>query len=147
MVVLGALTVDRDASSVALLRRYVDGALELEGIGAEDVQLITSELATNAVEHGAGDRMALVLTGDGERVRVELTDGGGGEPRVRAPGDDEEGGRGLVIVTAVAERWGVRREGGGTCVWAEVARTDRSVPGLRRNRGAGVPDAVGCSGD
>lgn len=147
MVVLGALTVDRDASSVALLRRYVDGALEMEGIGAEDVQLITSELATNAVEHGAGDRMMLVLSGDGERVRVELTDGGGGEPRVRAPGAEEENGRGLMIVTAVAARWGVRRDGGGTRVWAEVPRSERGVPGLRRNRRAAVPDAVGCSGD
>ncbi|MEV3926563.1 ATP-binding protein [Actinomadura coerulea] len=139
MVVLGAMTVDRDASSVVLLRRYVDGALEMEGIDAEDVQLITSELATNAVEHGAGDRMMLVLTGDGERVRVELTDGGGGKPRVRAPGDEEESGRGLMIVTAVAERWGVRRACGGTCVWAEVVRKDRSAPGLRRILGGRRP--------
>lgn len=131
MVVLGALTVDRDASAVALLRRYVDGALELEGIDAEDAQLITSELGTNAVAHGAGVRMRLLLTGDEERVRVEVIDGGGGEPGVREPGVEEEGGRGLMIVEAVAERWGVRRGEDETCVWAEVRRRERAVPGLR----------------
>lgn len=130
MVVLGALTVDRDASSVALLRRYVDGALELEGIEGEDVQLITSELGTNAVAHGAGARMTLFLTGDDEHVRVEVSDGGGGEPGVREPGFEDESGRGLMIVEAVAERWGVRRGEAETCVWAEVVRRER-VPGLR----------------
>ncbi|MFA1550560.1 ATP-binding protein [Actinomadura chokoriensis] len=129
-VVLGALTVDRDASSVALLRRYVDGALELEGIDAEDVQLITSELGTNAVTHGAGERMMLLLTGDGERVRVEVTDGGGGDPGLREPGFDDEGGRGLLIVSAVAERWGVERGEAETRVWAEVCGKARDVPGL-----------------
>ncbi|CNF82570.1 Histidine kinase-%2C DNA gyrase B-%2C and HSP90-like ATPase [Mycobacterium tuberculosis] len=130
MVVLGALTVDRDASSVALLRRYVDGALELEGIDAEDLQLITSELGTNAVAHGAGERIRLLLTGNDEHVRVEVSDGGGGEPVVREAGLGAECGRGLMIVEAVAERWGVRRGEAETCVWAEVVRRER-VPGLR----------------
>lgn len=130
MVVLGALTVERDASSVALLRRYVDGALELEGIDGEDVQLITSELGTNAVAHGAGARIRLLLTGDDEHVRVEVSDGGKGEPVVREAGLGAESGRGLMIVEAVAERWGVRHGEAETCVWAEVVRRER-VPGLR----------------
>ena len=39
-------------------------------------------------------------------------------------------GRGLMIVEAVAERWGVRRGEAETCVWAEVVRRER-VPGAR----------------
>jgi anti-sigma regulatory factor (Ser/Thr protein kinase) len=123
---------------VALLRRYVVGALELEGVDAEDLQLITSELGTNAVAHGAGERMMLLLSGDDQRVRVEVSDGGGGEPLVREPGAGEEGGRGLVIVEAVAERWGVRRGEEGTCVWAEVARKER-VCGESGRWPAGTP--------
>ncbi|TDC67308.1 hypothetical protein E1200_15235 [Actinomadura sp. GC306] len=72
MVVLGALTVDRDASSVALLRRYVGGALELEGVDAGDVQLIVSELATNAVAYGGGGDTRL---GRGRSQQLPVTDG------------------------------------------------------------------------
>ncbi len=67
----------------------------------------------------------LLLTGDDQRVRVEVSDGGGGQPVVREPGAGEEGGRGLMIVEAVAERWGVRRGERDTCVWAEVVRKER----------------------
>ncbi|MGV9882912.1 hypothetical protein [Streptomyces sp. NPDC003006] len=39
-----------------------------------------------------------------------LTDAGAGRPEVKVPGEDETGGRGLLLVDALAHRWGVRAE-------------------------------------
>ncbi|GAA2632479.1 ATP-binding protein [Actinomadura fulvescens] len=125
MVVLGSITADRRASSVEFLRRYVDGTLDTAGVDAEDVRLVVSELGTNAVTHGSGERVGLFVAANDDCVRVEVTDGGGGSPRERRAEAEDEGGRGLMIVTAVAEHWGVRRDERGTTVWAEVARRPR----------------------
>ncbi|MFG2007084.1 ATP-binding protein [Spirillospora sp. NPDC048911] len=125
MVVLGTIMADRRAASVESLRRYVEGTLGTAGVDAEDVRLVVSELGTNAVTHGSGDRMGLFVAADDECVRVEITDGGGGDPRERHAAAEDEGGRGLMIVTAIAEHWGVRRDEHGTTVWAEVARKPR----------------------
>ncbi|GAA1427226.1 hypothetical protein GCM10009601_38100 [Streptomyces thermospinosisporus] len=93
--------------------------------------LIASELCSNAVRHGhvAGRDFHLPLTTDPDSgtVRVEVTDTRGDRlPRlpVTAP-EDGAGGRGLLLVEALADRWGCSpRAGGGPgkTVWAEYAR-------------------------
>ncbi|MFI0454328.1 ATP-binding protein [Actinomadura sp. 6N118] len=125
MVVLGTVTADRRPSTVEFLRRYVDGTLDTAGVDAEDARLVVSELGTNAVTHGSGELVGLFVAADEDCVRVEVTDGGSGSPRERRAEAEDEGGRGLMIVTAVAEHWGVRRDERGTTVWAEVARKPR----------------------
>ncbi|MER5809657.1 ATP-binding protein [Streptomyces sp. NPDC002033] len=90
---------------------------------AADVALVTSELTTNALLHGAVDgrdlRVGLRLM---EAVlRIEVTDPRGERwprPRVAAPGD--RFGRGLHIVGALARDWGVRDRVVGKTVWAEL---------------------------
>ncbi|MGY5011485.1 ATP-binding protein [Streptomyces sp. 900105755] len=106
------------------------------GTEAHDtVVLVVAELAANAVLHGRvpGRDFALSLSCDAGRgiVRIEVTDTHSAMPARKAPGTDEDGGRGLVLVDALAADWGVRdRLGPGKTVWAECATgtswTDRT---------------------
>ena len=90
-----------------------------------DIQLAVSELVTNAFQHGPGGdsalRMAVLATDD--VVRVEIGDlGDGFDPAVVDQLPITAGrGKGLKIVGALADRWGVER-GAGTTVWFEVDR-------------------------
>ncbi|MFJ8028153.1 ATP-binding protein [Streptomyces sp. NPDC096311] len=111
-----------------LARRLVANRMDVWGFAydseaSESVVLVVAELAANAVRHGhvrgRSFRVRLVLR-DG-LVRVEVADGRTERlPFLRAP--DDEGGRGLVIVAALAERWGVVPRIGMAykVVWAEL---------------------------
>ncbi|UUU34344.1 ATP-binding protein [Streptomyces sp. CA-210063] len=96
----------------------------------EAAELMLSELVTNALrvrvpsDRQVGVRIARSLE-DG-LLRLEVSDAGSGRPEVRAPGDEEAGGRGLLLVEALAHRWGVdERAGGiGKTVWAELKAPD-----------------------
>lgn len=92
--------------------------------GASDaldaLMTIVSELASNAVRH-ARTRFRVSVQHRGHVVRVEVTDGGDGLPEIRDPDPLEPGGRGLVIVAAVAHRWGVVRGMSDKTVWAELS--------------------------
>ncbi|WP_344632738.1 ATP-binding protein [Streptomyces glaucosporus] len=103
------------------------------GLPTETAAQIVAELAGNAVRHGRVPgrdfRLRLRVTGDGTPhvLRVEVADARGDRlpavPRPPAPGD-AEGGRGLLLVEALADRWGV--ETGPVprkTVWAEIALT------------------------
>ncbi|MFE0376328.1 ATP-binding protein [Streptomyces inhibens] len=103
----------RERRSVPLAREFARNALadwDLEHL-ADDVLLCVSELATNALLHGVppgrGYQLWLSLEEDG-MVRVEVHDSGDGEPRVPVPYDEAEGetGRGLLLVSALADAWG-----------------------------------------
>lgn len=99
---------------------------------SEAVVAVTAELAANAVTHGrvAGRDFQLRLTVVSgllrpETLRVEVADAHGGrrpDPSAPAtvPGPDAESGRGLLLVTELASRWGVTdRLYCGKTVWAE----------------------------
>ncbi|MEU5728882.1 MULTISPECIES: ATP-binding protein [Streptomyces] len=103
------------------------------GIGqaAHTAELVLSELVTNAMrvrvprDRLVGVRIAW-LREDG-LLRLEVSDAGEGKPEVRAPGEDETGGRGLMLVEALADRWGFEQRtcGIGKTVWAELEVPDR----------------------
>lgn len=118
----------RDSSAPrarTLLRAAFDGAGICEE-PLETAELVLSELVTNALRAPApGDRLVrvrAVYDGVEGLLRVEVGDAGLGWPSLRAPDDDATGGRGLRLVSLVAERWGVDRWDGtvGKTVWAEV---------------------------
>ncbi len=89
----------------------------------DDVTLVVSELVTNAVVHAAQEGpMALSLSVTDHVVRVSLTDESPQRPRQRQAGDSDEGGRGVAIVDALADRWGVEPLGPGKCIWFEIDR-------------------------
>ncbi len=89
-----------------------------------EVLLCVSELATNAVLHGVppgrGFRLMTWLERDG-LLRVEVHDSGPGRPCAVRPAAGEESGRGLLLVEAVADRWGVGERDPGKVVWCELA--------------------------
>ena len=102
--------------------RHLAGALARRtGVAAADAELLVTELVTNAVRHGGPgvDLWLRRLPSGG--LRLEIVDGrGGAAPRVQRPSDDAEGGRGLVIVQALASRWGAERLAAGKQVWCEL---------------------------
>ncbi len=102
----------------------------------ETVTLITSELVSNAVLHSSPP-VRLRLRAAPGAVYVEVFDQAPHEPRVRIADPDDEGGRGMLLVDALAHRWGSRSSRGGKVVWAEVrvgiasGGTDWSLPRMR----------------
>ncbi|WP_307854124.1 ATP-binding protein [Streptomyces tagetis] len=96
---------------------------------SDTVTLVVAELAANAVLHGRvpGRDFELRLTYDRTVgvVRVEVSDTHPAHPEPPEPAGHPEvadGGRGLLLVEAVADRWGVTgRTGPGKIVWAECA--------------------------
>lgn len=119
------VVLDADASSAAVARAHVD---RLMGDSPtveqhEDAAVVVSELVTNAVLYGR-EPIWLAVEVEARSVRVQVLDSGAGYEHIAHPCFAERrapGGRGLVIVDALARRWGVTAVAGGTCVWATVA--------------------------
>ncbi|MET8638966.1 ATP-binding protein [Streptomyces sp. NPDC004096] len=115
----------RERRSVPAARRFAQETLTgwslAEAGRSDDILLCVSELATNALLHGVppGRHFRLFLRYDGALLRVEVHDSGPGVPRVL----DEagEGGRGLLLVAALADKWGVGERELGKVVWCEFA--------------------------
>lgn len=119
-------------SSVADLRGRVRTALTGWGVVgrlAEDVVLVVSELATNAIEHA---RTSLVVNlDDGRvRVRVRVRDHSHERPVLRSVEEDPERGWGLRMIARVAS-WGWEPHPDGKTVWAEIERPPRGLRTVR----------------
>jgi anti-sigma regulatory factor (Ser/Thr protein kinase) len=92
----------------------------------EDLRLLVSELVTNSVLHGGAGpdaHVQLHVERPDHRIRVEVCDDGTGwSEQMRSTSldsDDPAGGWGLMLVGALADRWGVCA-GERTCVWFEL---------------------------
>lgn len=111
-------------TSVGAARRFVRDVLmsrAVPGSVVDTVELLTSEVVTNAIVHGrSGPQLAVEIEGDTVRVAVHDTSP---EVPVRRLGHlDDVSGRGVVIVERLASAWGVDVErNGGKRVWFEVA--------------------------
>lgn len=110
-------------------RRHVRALLGLWRLDrvSDDLEVVTSELVTNAVLHGLGGPLTLRLTRSATSVVVWVWDASPCPPRLEAVGDADESGRGFLIVYALSARVGWLPERGGKTVWAEVA-TDAPCP-------------------
>jgi anti-sigma regulatory factor (Ser/Thr protein kinase) len=121
----------------------------------DDAVLILSELLSNACRHGRplgraeigdGDVRAAWRVDKAGRLTVEVTDGGGPTRPVPAtPSVTARGGRGLNIISALAQEWGVRDSASGeVTVWVlvtEAHREDCTTVGSTVG-GAGFPTAL-----
>ncbi|WP_229867819.1 ATP-binding protein [Streptomyces chryseus] len=120
----------RDRRSVPAAREFARWALRDWSIGerADDVLLCVSELATNALVHGvpAGRGFLFALRYGEEVLRIEVHDSGSGLPQIREP--DGESGRGLLLVAALADKWGVGEREPGKIVWCEFAVVEGGAP-------------------
>jgi anti-sigma regulatory factor (Ser/Thr protein kinase) len=100
-----------------------------------DAVAVVAELVGNAIRHASplpGDVIRVawrVRAGvSRQQLEVRVTDGGAvNEPRQRTVGPDAVDGRGLAIVAALADRWGVERDGLGQSVWAELSFPHRAA--------------------
>ncbi|MFD9847294.1 ATP-binding protein [Streptomyces parvus] len=119
----------RSRSSVPRARALLRAKLGEWRAGQEVVEtaeLVLSELVTNAVRVAVpGDRMIgvrIACRDQGAWLRLEVSDAGDDCPEVRWPGELDTGGRGLLIVDALAFCWGVKERpaGIGKTIWAEV---------------------------
>jgi anti-sigma regulatory factor (Ser/Thr protein kinase) len=86
------------------------------------VEIVVSELITNAVLHaGAGVPLRLHLHA-GHRLRVTVSDGSAIQPIVHSLDGEADSGRGLQIIAAIVDRWGVDDRGDeGKSVWVELS--------------------------
>ena len=119
-----------DVSSVAATRRFLGGVLRswrMPEVVEGDVELLASELATNAVRH-AESAFTVIVRYDGDTVRVEVGDGSRALPRRRTPAVDDVSGRGLVLVEALSAGWGVIPTVDGKRVWFEVPASGAAAP-------------------
>lgn len=139
-----ALTMPLDPQSVALARRWIRHTLDRWGLGdlADAAAQIASELTTNAIVHADPDSsVVLLLMFAAGTLRLEVRDRDRQNlPLPKNPTPTEIDGRGLVIVEAIADRWGVRVTSSGKSVWTELdtgqagKSADDGRPG-RRMRG------------
>lgn len=98
------------ASSAAAARNFAAHAVaDIPADVVEEIRLMVSELASNAIEH-AMTSFRVTIHRTRQEIRVEVTDGGGGTPAMRSPGPDALKGRGLQIVNVLSTHWGVERE-------------------------------------
>jgi anti-sigma regulatory factor (Ser/Thr protein kinase) len=112
-----------DAASVPAARHFVLRQLpDVDPTVYEAVELMVSELATNAVLH-AGTEFSVTVETIGDQLRVEVADDGASMPRLRRPPPpSQEHGRGLRIVRELSDKWGVdeRRNKPGKAVWFQI---------------------------
>lgn len=85
----------------------------------EIVELLVSELVTNAVVHASSD-VGVVVIVNHDHVRIEVSDCDPSGFDARSAGLDAESGRGLALVDVLAGRWGVERGDGEKTVWVEL---------------------------
>jgi anti-sigma regulatory factor (Ser/Thr protein kinase) len=84
----------------------------------EDLRLVVSELASNAVAH-AKTPFTVTLSGANESVVLAIEDGSASVPVRAAPDASNTSGRGLMLVEALSDEWGTRTDGHGLkSVWA-----------------------------
>lgn len=121
-----SITLERRASEAERARRAV--AQACRGLARDTVataQLLASELFTNALDHGEGEITLRVTRLPGE-LRVDVSDCSRQRPRVRPVTLNDVRGRGLMILEALAVRWGVDElpGGNGKTVWFTLRTTD-----------------------
>lgn len=115
----------------AQARRYVTGVLHAFHAPralTETAELITSELVTNSVKYGRARLVRVTVRTTAAAVTITVS---APTPYVPLPepglaADDDENGRGLFLVAALADRWGHHPTGPGrrpgTAVWAQLRR-------------------------
>ncbi|MFJ6686897.1 ATP-binding protein [Streptomyces werraensis] len=115
-------------------RRLMKALREWGDLGvAEIAELLAAELLTNAVRHAhrpSGDGARITLTAYQTRccLRVEVADPDPNPPVIRHASTDDESGRGLALVDALADHWGVSERIDGKAVWFSLsAATERAT--------------------
>lgn len=127
------LKLPSDMRAPATVRRSVQALSEhISDDLLDDLLLLADEVVTNGLLHAPEDNTWLLVRvlaypNPALPVRVEVIDSGGGfEPELKEPDPEDTGGRGLFLVDAIADRWGVDSNNG-TRVWLELDQGARKA--------------------
>jgi PAS domain S-box-containing protein len=116
--------VEVDPAAVSRIRHLVTDRLGTWGLDelVFTTELVVSELVTNAIRHAAPP-IGLRLIHDATLI-CEVSDSSSTSPHLRRARTYDEGGRGLLLVAQLTQRWGTRHHATGKTIWAE-----QSLPG------------------
>ncbi|MEU9171722.1 SpoIIE family protein phosphatase [Streptomyces sp. NPDC048420] len=111
--------VEPDPAHVAATRQAANEQLAAWGLEETSfvTELVVSELVTNAIRYGEPP-IQLRLIRDRTLI-CEVSDGSSTSPHLRRAHAYDEGGRGLLLVAQLTQRWGSRQTGSGKTIWAE----------------------------
>ncbi|WP_405640975.1 SpoIIE family protein phosphatase [Streptomyces uncialis] len=110
-----------DPAVVARARAEVSDRLAAWGLEELDftAELVVSELVTNAIRYGSPPiRLRLIRD---RRLICEVSDAGNTSPHLRRARTFDEGGRGLLLVAQLTQRWGTRYTSDGKTIWADIS--------------------------
>jgi PAS domain S-box-containing protein len=113
--------IPADPALVAPIRKQVVAQLDAWRLNGATftAELVVSELVTNAIRYGARP-IRLRLIHDGATLICEVSDTSHTAPHLRRAKTWDEGGRGLLLVAQLTQRWGSRHTGEGKTIWAEI---------------------------
>ncbi|MFG3081872.1 SpoIIE family protein phosphatase [Streptomyces parvulus] len=117
--------IPADPSLVAPVRKQVLDQLSTWGLldASFTAELVVSELVTNAIRYGAPP-IRLRLIHDAATLICEVSDTSHTAPHLRRARTWDEGGRGLLLVAQLTQRWGSRHTAEGKTIWAELGLLD-----------------------
>lgn len=113
------IALTRDPSDARRARSYVRRAsadFDMDTVAM--AELLTTELFSNALRHGTGPTF-LTASVNGDELRVEVSDTSPGWPLLSRPGPHDTSGRGMLLVAAMSQEWGVESHpsSAGKYVW------------------------------
>ncbi|MXM67317.1 SpoIIE family protein phosphatase [Streptomyces sp. HUCO-GS316] len=113
--------IPADPALVAPIRKQVVEQLATWGLSEASftAELVVSELVTNAIRYGAHP-IRLRLIHDATTLICEVSDTSHTAPHLRRAKTWDEGGRGLLLVAQLTQRWGSRHTADGKTIWAEI---------------------------
>jgi len=117
----GAPLPAHEARWVGSLRRTCAGKLRRAALPGliDPVGLVISELVTNGLVHGTGEELAVRFLLTTRQLVIEVADGSPGRARVRVAAPEDESGRGMALVDAIADAWDTSPDG--TTTWCSFA--------------------------
>lgn len=119
---VAVLDLTQDLGSVREARSLVRRTLAQWDLAHldDEASLVVSELATNALNHARSSYQVRIYHNP-STIRIEVRDGGAGTPEPQSASPTREGGRGLLLVSALSVSWGLEQTREGKVVWAELA--------------------------
>ncbi|MEU2068007.1 ATP-binding SpoIIE family protein phosphatase [Streptomyces anulatus] len=129
---VAVIDLPSDAAAVSGARRFTSDILAAWGLDALSftTELVVSELVTNAIRYGKSPvQLRLILQAT---LTCEVSDASSTAPHMRRARIFDEGGRGLLLVAQLTERWGTRHNREGKVIWAEQALPAGSGPSIEK---------------
>jgi anti-sigma regulatory factor (Ser/Thr protein kinase) len=127
--VLTELCLESLPESVGVARKEVRRLARLRGVSGEEAErvvLLTSELCTNALKHGAGRLFRLLVIQRDDGLRIEVHDTSLEFPTPRDAGADDESGRGYLLIGLLSDDHGSYLTTEGKAVWFECTVVNSS---------------------